>query len=68
MVDPTLAAAVAIGLAAIGTAIAQAIIGSAAVGAVAEKEELFGKLLIYLVIPETIIIFGFVVAFLILQH
>jgi len=64
--DATLAAAIAIGLAGIGTGIAQGLIGAAAIGAVAEKEETFGKALVFVVIPETIIIFGFVVAALIL--
>ena len=61
-----LAAGVAIGLSAIGAAIAESTIGAAAVGAMAEKEELFGKGLVLTVIPETIVIFGFVVAILIL--
>ena len=55
----------------IGTAFAAAwaekAIGTAAMGAMAEKEELFGKGLILTVIPETIVIFGLVVAILILQ-
>jgi V/A-type H+-transporting ATPase subunit K len=54
-------AGLALGLAAIGVGIAQSQIGSAAAGAVAEKPELFGQLLIYVVIPETVIIFGFLV-------
>ncbi|OPX65714.1 MAG: V-type ATP synthase subunit K [Methanomassiliicoccales archaeon PtaB.Bin134] len=39
-------------------------IGSAAIGAMAENEKLFGKGLILTVIPETIVIFGMVVAIL----
>ncbi len=61
-----LAAAVAIGAAAIASAWAEARIGTAAVGAFAEKEQLFGKGLILTVIPETIVIFGLVVAILII--
>ncbi|MBI2658230.1 V-type ATP synthase subunit K [Candidatus Woesearchaeota archaeon] len=57
----------AIGLSAIAAAIAEKEIGTAAVGAMAEKEELFGKGLILTVIPETIVIFGLVVAILILN-
>ena len=57
-----LAAAVAIGASAIATAGAEKEIGSSAVGAIAEKEGLFAKGLILTVIPETIIIFGLVVA------
>ena len=41
-------------------------IGAAAIAAMAEKEELFGKGLILTVIPETIVIFGLVVAILII--
>jgi V/A-type H+/Na+-transporting ATPase subunit K len=48
----------AFGLAALGVGLAQASIGSAASGAVAEKPELFGQLLIYILLPETVIIFG----------
>ena len=55
-------AGLAIGLSSIGAAIAEKAIGSAAIGAMAEKEELFGKGLILTVIPETIVIFGFVIA------
>lgn len=48
----------AFGLAALGVGIAQSSIGSAASGAVAEKPELFGRLLIYILLPETVIVFG----------
>ena len=61
-----LGAGLAIGLSAIATAIAEKQIGAAAVGAMAEKESLFGKGLILTVIPETIVIFGLVVAILII--
>ena len=55
-------AAIAIGASAIATGWAEKEIGSAAIGAMAEKQELFSKGLILTVIPETIIIFGLVVA------
>ncbi len=58
-----LGAALAIGISAVGVGIAQAAIGSAGAGTLAERPEAFGQILIYLVIPETIIIFGFVIAF-----
>ncbi len=57
-----LAAAVAIGVSAIATAWAEKEIGSSAVGAIAEKEGLFAKGLILTVIPETLVIFGLLVA------
>ncbi len=62
-----LGSAVAIGASAIAAAWAEKSIGVAAIGAMAEKEELFGKGLILTVIPETIVIFGLVIAILILN-
>ena len=61
-----IAAAIAIGSSALAAAWAETRIGTAAVGAMAEKEELFGKGLILTVIPETLVIFGLVVAILII--
>lgn len=59
-------AAVSIGISAISAAWAEKAIGVAAIGAMAEKEELFGKGLILTVIPETIVIFGLVIAIMII--
>ncbi len=61
-----LSAGLAFAASAIAAAIAEKAIGSAAIGALAEKEELFGKALVLTVIPETIVIFGLVVAILII--
>ncbi len=44
------------------TAWAEKVVGGATVGAMAEKPELFAKGLVLMVIPETIIVFGLVVA------
>jgi V/A-type H+/Na+-transporting ATPase subunit K len=55
-------AGLALGLAAIGAGLGLGQIGSAAAGAVAEKPSLFGQLIVYLALPESIIIFGFLVA------
>jgi V/A-type H+-transporting ATPase subunit K len=55
-------AGIAIAGAGIGTAWAQKDIGAAAVGAAAENEKMFGRGMVYMVLPETIVIFGFVVA------
>ncbi len=52
----------AVGLASLGTGYAQANIGSAGVGAIAEKPELSGTVILLVAIPETIIILGFAVA------
>ena len=52
----------AVGLAALGTGIAQSRIGAAGVGAMAEKPELLGRVILLVAIPETLVILGFVVA------
>ena len=59
---PAIGAAIAIAVTALATAWAQAKIGSAGVGALAEDDSLFGNVLILTVIPETMVIFGLVVA------
>ena len=61
-----LAAAIAIGTTGFSAALAEYAIGTAAVGATAEKPEVFGSVLILTVIPETIVIFGLVVALLLI--
>lgn len=60
------AAAIAIGASALATAWAQARIGSAGAGSLAEKPELTGTVIILVAIPETMVILGFVVATMIL--
>ena len=55
-------AGIAIGLAGIGTGLAQSHIGAAAVGAVAEDQKNLVNGLIFVAIPETIVIVGFVIA------
>jgi len=62
----SLAAALAIGISAVATAWVQSRIGSAGAGAVAEKPEIRGAIIVMLAIPETLVILGFVVAVLIL--
>ena len=59
-----LGAGLAVGLGALGSGIAEKDIGSAAIGAMAENEKLFGKGRIITVIPETIVIFGMIIAIL----
>ncbi len=60
------AAALSIGVSAVATAWVQSRIGSAGAGALAEKPELRGAVIVMLAIPETLVILGFVVAVLIL--
>jgi V/A-type H+-transporting ATPase subunit K len=57
------AAAIAVGLGAIATGYAQRGIGSAAVGAVAEDDDMFVPALIFTALPETLIIIAFVTIF-----
>src|SRR5213596_2193783 len=52
----------------LATAWAEKVIGAASVGAIAEKPELFGRVLPLVVIPETIVIFGLIIAFLMLSQ
>ena len=52
--------------AAFGTGRAQAAIGAGGTGALAEKPELFTSVLILVALPETIVVLGFVIGFLIL--
>jgi len=47
---------------ALGAAYAEAHIIAASIGVLAEKPELFGRLLVLSVLPETILVFGFVFA------
>ncbi len=55
-------AGLAVGLAAMGTGYAQARIGAAAMGAIAERPELTGRAILLIAIPETLVILGFAVA------
>ena len=59
-------AALAIGMGALATGLAQARIGSSAVGAIAEKPELTGRAILLVAIPETLVILGFAIAAMIL--
>ena len=57
-----IAAALAVGLCAIATSIAQSRIGAAGMGSIVEKPETTGTVIICIAIPETMVILGFVVA------
>jgi V/A-type H+-transporting ATPase subunit K len=68
MVDGLVAigAGLAVGLAGIATGLSQGPIGAAAVGAVAEDRSFFGMGIIFVALPETIVIFGLVIAILLM--
>ncbi|MER3425959.1 MAG: F0F1 ATP synthase subunit C [Thermus sp.] len=53
----------AVGLAALGTGVAQARIGAAGLGAVVEDRGNFGIAFIFFLLPETLVIFGLLIAF-----
>jgi len=57
-----IAAALAIGITAVGTGIAQSRIGAAGAGTIAERPESTGTIIILIAIPETMVILGFIVA------
>ncbi|MFQ6058306.1 MAG: ATPase [Anaerolineae bacterium] len=59
-------AALAVGLAAFGTGYAQGRIGAAGAGAIAERPEVTGSIIVLLALPETMIILGFAIAALII--
>lgn len=61
-----MAAALAAGLAAVGAAYAVAVVGAAAMGAVAEKPETAGRALIFVGLAEGIAIYGLIIAIMIL--
>ena len=63
-----LAAALAVGLSSLGAGIAVAKLGAAAVGGLAEKPELLGRLLVFIGLAEGIAIYGLIVSILILNR
>ncbi len=63
-----LAAALAAGLSSLGAGIAVASVGSAAIGALAEKPELLGRMLIFVGLAEGIAIYGLIISILILNR
>lgn len=63
-----MAAAISAGLSALAAGYAVAVVGSAAVGALAEKPELLGRVLILVGLAEGIAIYGLIVAVLILNR
>jgi V/A-type H+-transporting ATPase subunit K len=64
----TLAAAIATGLGSIGAGVAVSSTGAAAVGAIAEKPESFGRALIFVGLAEGIAIYGLLISFMVLNR
>jgi V/A-type H+-transporting ATPase subunit K len=69
--DPSwlfLGTALVTGMSSLGAGFAVAKVGTAAVGALAEKPELFGRLLIFIGLAEGIAIYGLIVSILMLNR
>jgi V/A-type H+-transporting ATPase subunit K len=64
----SLAAAISTGLATVGAGIAVSGTGAAAIGAIAEKPESFGRSLIFVGLGEGIAIYGLIISFLVLNR
>lgn len=62
----SLAAAISTGLACVGAGLAVGPSGAAAIGAIAEKPEAFGRALIFVGLGEGIAIYGLIIAFMVL--
>jgi len=60
------AAGLAVGLTGLGAGLAEKDIGTAAVGATVEDPKMFVKGIVFMVLPETILLLGFVMAFLLM--
>ena len=63
--DAEAAAAIAVGLSALAAGYAERGIGAAAVGAIAEDDEMFVPGIVMTVLPETLVIFAIVAIFLV---
>ncbi len=67
--DPysSIAAAIAVGLGSVSAGYAVSSTGAAAIGAIAEKPEVFGRALIFVGLSEGVAIYGLIIAFIILR-
>ncbi len=61
-------AGLALGLAGIGAGLGMGTASAAALGAITEKPETFGKSILYVVFIEAVAIYGFVIAFLLVGY
>ncbi len=63
-----IAAAAVVGLGSVGAGIAVGYVGAAAIGAISEKPDLFGRALIFVALAEGIAIYGVIIAIMILSR
>ncbi|MGY5871290.1 MAG: ATP synthase subunit C [Candidatus Thorarchaeota archaeon] len=61
-------AGLALGLAGVGASLGMGTASAAALGAITEKPETFGKSILYVVFIEAVAIYGFVIAFLLVGY
>ena len=61
-----LAAGISTGLAALGAGVAVSGTGAAAIGAISEKPEMFGRALLFVGLAEGVAVYGLLIAFLVL--
>ena len=61
-------ASIALGLAGVGASLGMGTASAAALGAITEKPETFGKSILYVVFIEAVAIYGFVIAFLLVGY
>ncbi|HNT75615.1 MAG TPA: ATP synthase subunit C [Anaerolineae bacterium] len=68
--DPyaSIAAAIAVGVGSISAGFAVSSTGAAAIGAIAEKPDVFGRALIFVGLSEGVAIYGLIIAFIILNR
>ena len=62
-----IAAALAIGIPGVGESLGMATTSAAALGAITERPEVFGKTVLYVVFIEAVAVYGFVIAFLLVS-
>jgi len=63
-----LGAAITLGVAGLGASLGMGTASAAALGAITEKPETFGKSILYVVFIEAVAIYGFVIAFLLVGY
>ncbi len=63
-----IAASIVLGASGFGAALGMASTSAAALGAITERPELFGKTILYVVFIEAVAIYGFVIAFMLIGY
>ena len=64
IIGVAVSAALAVGIPAVGASLGMATASAAALGAITERPEIFGKTVLYIVFIEAIAMYGFVIGFL----